>query len=55
MNIINLTRDYDEDFVHRVEEESGQNVSLCYQCGNCTAGWGSAAPSRGVPPAIPSR
>ena len=38
MNIINLTRDYDEDFVHRVEEESGQNVSLCYQCGNCTAG-----------------
>ena len=38
MNIINLTRDQDEDFVHRVEEESGQKVSLCYQCGNCTAG-----------------
>ena len=38
MNIINLTRDHDEDFVHRVEEESGQKVSLCYQCGNCTAG-----------------
>ncbi|HCR13283.1 MULTISPECIES: 4Fe-4S dicluster domain-containing protein [Solidesulfovibrio] len=38
MQTINLTRDYDGDFVHRVEEESGQNVSLCYQCGNCTAG-----------------
>ncbi len=38
MNIINLTNDYDADFVHRVEEESEQKVSLCYQCGNCTAG-----------------
>ena len=38
MNIINLTNDFDADFVHRVEEESGQNVSQCYQCGNCTAG-----------------
>jgi len=38
MNIINLSNDFDADFVHRVEEESGQKVSLCYQCGNCTAG-----------------
>ncbi len=38
MQTINLTRDYDGDFVHRVEEESGQQVRLCYQCGNCTAG-----------------
>jgi heterodisulfide reductase subunit C len=38
MQTINLTRDYDGDFVHRVEEESEQNVGLCYQCGNCTAG-----------------
>lgn len=38
MQTINLTCDYDGDFVARVEEESGQNVKLCYQCGNCTAG-----------------
>lgn len=38
MNLINLSEHYDEDFVRRVEEESGQKVSECYQCGNCTAG-----------------
>ncbi|HBT96376.1 MAG TPA: heterodisulfide reductase subunit C [Desulfobulbaceae bacterium] len=25
-------------FIQQVEEESGQDVSRCYQCGNCTAG-----------------
>ena len=25
-------------FIRQVEEESGQVVSRCYQCGNCTAG-----------------
>ncbi|HWQ61329.1 MAG TPA: 4Fe-4S dicluster domain-containing protein [Negativicutes bacterium] len=38
MNIINLSTDYDGPFVAAVEEASGQKVSLCYQCGNCTAG-----------------
>ncbi|MCL1915880.1 MAG: 4Fe-4S dicluster domain-containing protein [Desulfovibrionaceae bacterium] len=28
----------DTDFIRAVETESGQKVSRCYQCGNCTAG-----------------
>lgn len=28
----------DTAFIRAVEDESGQNVSRCYQCGNCTAG-----------------
>lgn len=28
----------DRSFIRQVEEESGQVVSRCYQCGNCTAG-----------------
>lgn len=28
----------DTGFIRAVEEESGQDVSQCYQCGNCTAG-----------------
>ncbi len=28
----------DTTFIRQVEEESRQNVSRCYQCGNCTAG-----------------
>lgn len=27
----------DDEFVRRVEEASGQKVSKCYQCGNCSA------------------
>ncbi|WP_243358589.1 4Fe-4S dicluster domain-containing protein [Fundidesulfovibrio terrae] len=38
MNVISLTASRDLDFIARVEKESGQKVSLCYQCGNCTAG-----------------
>jgi len=38
MNIMNLTESCDQEFIAQVERESGQNVSLCYQCGNCTAG-----------------
>lgn len=38
MNVISLTKTRDRDFIDQVEKESGQNVSLCYQCGNCTAG-----------------
>ena len=29
---------YDAAFVEEVQRESEQNLSLCYQCGNCTAG-----------------
>lgn len=38
MEVINITKSYDPDFVAEVEAESEQNVRLCYQCGNCTAG-----------------
>lgn len=38
MKILNLAADYDSGFVSCLEEESGQNVNQCYQCGNCTAG-----------------
>lgn len=33
-----LSRKRDAAFIRAVEAESGQNVSACYQCGNCTAG-----------------
>ena len=29
---------YDAEFVAEVQRESEQNLALCYQCGNCTAG-----------------
>ena len=38
MYTINLSSNVDREFVRQVSEESGQNPSLCYQCGNCTAG-----------------
>lgn len=38
MKTIDLAAVRDEAFVRRVEEESGQRISACYQCGNCTAG-----------------
>ena len=38
MDALNLNASYDADFVAAVQAQSGQNVSLCYQCGNCTAG-----------------
>ncbi|MFP5211911.1 MAG: 4Fe-4S dicluster domain-containing protein [Acidobacteriota bacterium] len=34
---ISIQSTYDERFVKRVEELSGQQVSKCYQCGNCSA------------------
>ncbi len=34
---INLNA-YDATFVDEVQRESEQNLALCYQCGNCTAG-----------------
>lgn len=38
MDSINLKTVRDEAFIREVETESGQRVSNCYQCGNCTAG-----------------
>lgn len=38
MNTINLNRARDPSFTREVERRSGQDISLCYQCGNCTAG-----------------
>lgn len=35
---VNLSRMRDPAFTGEVEARSGQNVSTCYQCGNCTAG-----------------
>ncbi|MGC8718738.1 MAG: 4Fe-4S dicluster domain-containing protein [Thermodesulforhabdaceae bacterium] len=32
-----LNRTFDESFIRRVEQESGQQISRCYQCGNCGA------------------
>ncbi len=38
MDTINLSEKTDWAFIEEVKKESGQNPSLCYQCGNCTAG-----------------
>jgi heterodisulfide reductase subunit C2 len=38
MTTINLTKSFDAAFIEQVEKESEQKLSLCYQCGNCTAG-----------------
>jgi heterodisulfide reductase subunit C len=38
MNTININNSCDVDFIDEVEEESGQQLNLCYQCGKCTAG-----------------
>lgn len=35
---VDLVRSKDPAFQKEVETESGQNISNCYQCGNCTAG-----------------
>ncbi len=37
MDAINLSQK-DPSFIREVEALSGQQVSACYQCGNCTAG-----------------
>ncbi len=38
MNDISLDKQRDPAFTKEVEKRSGQNISSCYQCGNCTAG-----------------
>jgi heterodisulfide reductase subunit C len=36
-NTLSIQQSRDSDFIREVEEASGQNVSKCYQCGNCMA------------------
>jgi heterodisulfide reductase subunit C2 len=38
MDALNLTEKTDWSFIESFKKESGVNISLCYQCGNCTAG-----------------
>jgi len=38
MDAINLTNSTDLSFIEQVKTESGEDPTLCYQCGNCTAG-----------------
>jgi heterodisulfide reductase subunit C len=38
MDTPNLLTGRDTAFIKQLEERSGQNLSRCYQCGNCTAG-----------------
>jgi len=38
MDAVNLSASYDADFVAGIQARSEQDLSLCYQCGNCTAG-----------------
>jgi heterodisulfide reductase subunit C2 len=38
MKTINLSQSVDWGFIDQVRKESGENPSLCYQCGNCSAG-----------------
>ena len=38
MKEINISQTLDSHFLQDVEKESGQSVTQCYQCGNCTAG-----------------
>ena len=42
MDTVNLAATRNEAFIREVEKESGQRLSACYQCGNCTAGCPSA-------------
>jgi heterodisulfide reductase subunit C len=38
MDTIHLTKAVDGEFSAEVRKASGEDVSRCYQCGNCTAG-----------------
>lgn len=37
IHILAIQDTYDAQFIREVEEASGQKVSRCYQCGNCSA------------------
>ncbi len=38
MDTPNLLTGRDAEFIRELEERSGEDLSRCYQCGNCTAG-----------------
>lgn len=38
MDVLRPSAGLGEDFAGEVRKETSQDVSLCYQCGNCTAG-----------------
>ncbi len=38
MKTVKLGKGTDRAFIHAVEEESGEELKRCYQCGNCSAG-----------------
>ncbi|MEN6437116.1 MAG: 4Fe-4S dicluster domain-containing protein, partial [Syntrophobacter sp.] len=38
MKAVDISSQFDADFLRNVEEESEQKLSSCYQCGKCTAG-----------------
>ena len=38
MNNFRLNRSDSTEFKDEIQERSGQDINLCYQCGNCTAG-----------------
>ena len=37
IHILSIQKTRDADFIRSVEEASGQQISRCYQCGNCSA------------------
>lgn len=37
IHTLSIQKSCDPAFIRQVEEASGQNVSKCYQCGNCSA------------------
>lgn len=39
-HVLQIQKTCDQNFIKRVELESGQQVSKCYQCGNCGASCG---------------
>ena len=36
MSVINLPKTVSTDFIEKINELSGQNVKLCYQCATCS-------------------
>ena len=37
IHTLSIQQTFDSDFIRQVEEASGQRMSRCYQCGNCSA------------------
>lgn len=37
IHTLRVQQSYDADFIREVEQDSGQQIRKCYQCGNCSA------------------